>query len=422
LPAALVGGFGTAIALWIAWFITHLPWIGMAEQVALPTVIGVWSMGLLWAGWMVGRPKGLAVGTLAGIISAALGLLILGSKIVIPTKDRPAFVPNAALVSLGFILTGVALGAICGTVGGTLRRRPPTQPLWFMRFVLVTAGAIAPLIFIGGLVTSTDSGMAVPDWPNTFGSNMFLYPLGPRARPDVYLEHAHRLFGTLAGVAIVTLVVWSLVAPVPKAAKYGSIAALLAVIGQGVLGGTRVIEDSRWLAAIHGVVAQGIVALIVWVAVKSWLHARPVFRFHDQPAQAGKLRLLSTAAFHTTMLQLVLGAIYRQMRSPHVLYTHIVLSLIVVLTASMAGGLAAKQEPPVSKLGKMLCGVVGLQFLLGWAAWLAGTTTSQKAENALQAIVRTVHQANGALLVAVLAAVWAFARNAPRERAEALRA
>ena len=65
--------------------------------------------------------------------------------------------------------------------------------------------AVAPLLFVGGLVTSTNSGMAVPDWPNTFGSNMFLYPLGPRAQPDVYLEHSHRLFGTLVGLATLKL-------------------------------------------------------------------------------------------------------------------------------------------------------------------------------------------------------------------------
>ena len=62
--------------------------------------------------------------------------------------------------------------------------------------------ATFPLIWVGGLVTTYDAGMAVPDWPNTYGYNLFLYPWqtwlsGPW---DLFIEHGHRLLGALVGM------------------------------------------------------------------------------------------------------------------------------------------------------------------------------------------------------------------------------
>ena len=74
-----------------------------------------------------------------------------------------------------------------------------TQPIWIRRLAIVICCATLPLIFIGGLVTTTDAGMAVPDWPNTYGYNLFLYPwttwfAGPW---DLFVEHGHRLLAAL---------------------------------------------------------------------------------------------------------------------------------------------------------------------------------------------------------------------------------
>ncbi len=61
---------------------------------------------------------------------------------------------------------------------------------------------VFPLIWVGGLVTTYDAGMAVPDWPGTYGYNMFLYPWTSwLAAPwDLFIEHGHRLLGSLAGI------------------------------------------------------------------------------------------------------------------------------------------------------------------------------------------------------------------------------
>ena len=89
------------------------------------------------------------------------------------------------------------------------------------------------VLLIGGLVTSTESGMAVPDWPGTFGANMFLYPIGLMAHPRIFLEHSHRLFGAMAGLVsiLALLALWT----GPARAR-----------GEGV----RASEDAEWVTVL----------------------------------------------------------------------------------------------------------------------------------------------------------------------------
>src|SRR4029450_13969953 len=69
---------------------------------------------------------------------------------------------------------------------------------------LLTAAATFPLIFMGGLVTSYGAGMSVPDWPNSYGYNMFLFP--PRLWiGGILYEHTHRLMGTVVGMLSIGL-------------------------------------------------------------------------------------------------------------------------------------------------------------------------------------------------------------------------
>src|SRR3954451_5335650 len=74
---------------------------------------------------------------------------------------------------------------------------------------LLTAVATLVLIFMGGLVTSKQAGMSVPDWPNSYGYNMFLFP--PRLWiGNIFYEHTHRLMGTVVGMLsiVLTIVAW----------------------------------------------------------------------------------------------------------------------------------------------------------------------------------------------------------------------
>src|SRR5437899_8656307 len=76
------------------------------------------------------------------------------------------------------------------------------------RFALFTAGCTAFLIFVGGLVTSTESGLSVPDWPTTYGWNMFTFPLSKWVG-GIFYEHSHRMVASFVGLLTVILTVWT---------------------------------------------------------------------------------------------------------------------------------------------------------------------------------------------------------------------
>src|SRR5499427_9454927 len=80
---------------------------------------------------------------------------------------------------------------------------------WPHRLAVATACATFPLLFIGGLVTSKGAGLAVPDWPTTFGHNMFLYPWSKMVG-NIFYEHSHRLVASFVGLLtiVLTVTIW----------------------------------------------------------------------------------------------------------------------------------------------------------------------------------------------------------------------
>src|SRR5579862_9327249 len=84
-----------------------------------------------------------------------------------------------------------------------LGKQPEYHP-WLHRLAVLTAAATFPLIFMGGLVTSHQAGMSVPDWPNSYGYNMFLFPPSKWVGGILY-EHTHRLMGTVVGFLAIML-------------------------------------------------------------------------------------------------------------------------------------------------------------------------------------------------------------------------
>ncbi len=99
-----------------------------------------------------------------------------------------------------------------------------------------------PLIWMGGLVTTYSAGMAVPDWPRTYGDNMFLYPMESWLTVwDVFLEHGHRLLGTIVGLVTIALAALLWLRDTRPAMWRLAGVALVGVCLQGVLGGLRVV-------------------------------------------------------------------------------------------------------------------------------------------------------------------------------------
>ena len=171
---------------------------------------------------------------------------------------------------------------------------------------VLTACATFPLIFMGGLVTSHGAGMSVPDWPNSYGYNMFLFPPKYWVGGILY-EHTHRLMGTVVGFLSIVLAIYTWKVEKRKWVANLALAVLAAVILQGVLGGLRVVLVKLHLAIIHACFAQAffcLSALMAMVSSRWWMESTPT----HWRSRLTMLGLIATAAIY---IQLILGALMR---------------------------------------------------------------------------------------------------------------
>ena len=149
---------------------------------------------------------------------------------------------------------------------------------WLFRFAVLTAFVSLLPSVMGALVTTLDAGMAFPDWPSSDGHNMFLYPWFKSAG-DKFLEHGHRLAGTLIGFVTIGLVIVAFKTEERKWVKGLALAILLGVIFQGILGGVRVLANQDVMALIHGAFAAVVFTMICCLILftsKSWIHFQNV--------------------------------------------------------------------------------------------------------------------------------------------------
>jgi heme a synthase len=180
------------------------------------------------------------------------------------------------------------------------------------RIALLTAAATLLLIMMGGEVTSRQAGLSVPDWPNSFGYNMFLFP--PRLWVGgIFFEHIHRLGGSTVGLLSILLCLWAWKTGAPPRQRKMAYIVLAAVIFQGILGGLRVDLVNLALAVIHGCIAQAFFCLAALMAVitsRWWAEAPDL---SDSP-ESGPGRRLVWAGVATVLIiygQLIVGAVMR---------------------------------------------------------------------------------------------------------------
>lgn len=179
-----------------------------------------------------------------------------------------------------------------------------TSGLGRHRFAVLTAGATLGLIFAGGLVTSTGSGLAVPDWPLAFGQ------VFPRMEGGVLFEHGHRLVAAGVGLLTIALVVW-LWRREPRAWVRGLGAAALAVVVlQGVLGGVTVLLR---LPLVVSVFHAGLAPLFFCLTVTLALVTGPRWTTGTRAVPGRSPHPLCAAATVALYLQVLLGAVMRHM-------------------------------------------------------------------------------------------------------------
>src|SRR3712207_2615983 len=121
-----------------------------------------------------------------------------------------------------------------------IQYRQPQSPVWLRRFTKLVAASTLFLIFAGAMVTSTGSGLAVPDWPNTYGEFMFTFPYSKWVG-GIFYEHGHRLIASTVGFLTIIQAIWLQRREPKRYVRVLGWVALAAVIVQGLLGGLTVI-------------------------------------------------------------------------------------------------------------------------------------------------------------------------------------
>jgi cytochrome c oxidase assembly protein subunit 15 len=180
------------------------------------------------------------------------------------------------------------------------------------RFIIFTTLCTLLLLVAGGLVTSTQSGLSVPDWPTTYGHFMFAYPLDQMVG-GIFYEHSHRMIASVVGFLTAIVAVWLWKREERPWVKYLGLAAIGAVILQGVLGGLTVLFLlPTVISASHATLAQTFfsIMVILTAVTSSWWRT-------DLPMQkdTGRVSLSRLTAWTAIAIyiQLIFGAVMRHM-------------------------------------------------------------------------------------------------------------
>jgi cytochrome c oxidase assembly protein subunit 15 len=177
------------------------------------------------------------------------------------------------------------------------------------RFALFTAFSTFCLIVAGGLVTSTQSGLAVPDWPLSYGQVM------PPMVGGIFYEHTHRLIASFVGLLTIILAIWLWRKEERRWMKILGIVALGAVITQGILGGLTVLYLLPTAISVsHATLAQTFFSIVVAIVLftSRWWQSEQIKGFDISNPFVFRLAVFTTLAVY---LQLILGALMRHTHS-----------------------------------------------------------------------------------------------------------
>jgi len=310
--------------------------------------------------------------------------------------------------------------------GGEVRARSRA----LHRFAVLTAISTLALIVAGGLVTSTESGLSVPDWPLSYGKLM------PPMVGGVFYEHGHRMVATAVGVLTLILAIWLARSESRRWVRRLGMLAVAAVIAQGVLGGLTVLFLLPTAVSVaHACLAQAFFCLVVAIAVVT----SPRFHSLSPRERAGVRGLpsvtrLAALTAGAVFLQLAIGAVMRHTKAGlaipdfplslgrivpplesfpvAIAFAHRVWALVVAgIVFATAVAAARTRRPGLKRTGVFLGSLVLVQIALGAATVLSGKAVA----------ITTAHVATGALLLGTSLALClgALSETPSAERTEA---
>ena len=304
---------------------------------------------------------------------------------------------------------------------GRLRFDAPPHPVtrqtrWRYRYSILAVVASVALISWGGLVTSIDAGLAVPDWPSAFGSydplaTGFDDPTDPSARwwhrLPILAEHGHRLLGALVGLLTLGLALWTWRADRRHWMRWLGFAALGLVVVQGILGGLRVIWVSLDLAVVHALTAPLFFSLLVALALfisPGWLRAESAVPTSPQTRRLGLLAGATVAALY---VQIILGTLLRHpgagvnlgFAGLHVTGAFVVLALVLATCSRVRQH--CRMYRLLNRAAWFMLGAVATQLMLGFSAFTVLLVETQMAQrSAIQVVLNSSHLVVGTLLLA----------------------
>lgn len=270
------------------------------------------------------------------------------------------------------------------------------------RFAAATAAATVVLLVFGGLVTSNDAGLAVPDWPLSFGRLM------PPMVGGIFYEHSHRMVATFIGILTIVLAVWLHRRDERPAVRRMGWLALALVVVQGLFGGlTVLLLLPKAISISHATMAQLFFSTVVALAffTSGWWHAGQPRIEHRGGRAIPSLALWLVVA---VLVQLLLGAAFRHRVLgilPHIVGGAAVMTVASMLSATLRRKYA--DVPVLRGLGRFLASAVGFQIALGVFALFALLRTADAPQPMPVAVWSTViHLALGAIILGASVVAW----------------
>lgn len=266
-----------------------------------------------------------------------------------------------------------------------IRHYTEQSPAWLRRFTKLVAASTLFLIFAGAMVTSTNSGLAVPDWPNTYGHFMFTFPYSKWVG-GIFYEHGHRLIASTVGFLTIIQAIWLQRKEPKKFVRTLGWISLAAVIVQGILGGLTVRYFlPKSISISHAALAEIFFCLNVSIAffTSRWYHDLRTVEKGDAPV---RMAWGLTALIY---LQILAGAVLRHLGAGLAIpdfplsfgrivpefvnanitaaYVHraggfIVAAAVIAMAVRL---LRYEREHPLRALAHLLVAVVCAQVLLG---------------------------------------------------------